>query len=254
MVNPKVAGYLSGHFQQIRGYSNPYIWNALQPLHEWQEAEGVTGPIGEIGVMLGKFFAALALAKDAYGPHFAFDVFDLTQFNLGGGPRGNLEIFKENLKAAGVEAAKVEIRQVDSMAITARDIEEVRDATGGGFSLFSVDGCHRAEHTVNDLQIAMELTKPGGLILLDDYYNQDWPGVQEGTVRLYLNSLPRFIPIAFTCNKLLLAHIGYAEAMFAHLKSELPGRIPGLRITEAPRFGYPTLNIYPDMKSDRYLS
>ena len=254
MINQKVAEYLSGQFQQIRGHSNPYIWNSLQPLHEWQEFQDIKGPIGEIGVMLGKFFVALALAKDAYPPHFAFDVFDQTQFNLGGGPRGNLDIFKENLKTASLGEKEVEIRRVDSMSITARDIEQVRDATGGGFSIFSVDGCHRAEHTINDVQIAIELTKPGGLILLDDYYNQDWPGVQEGAARLYLNAMPRFIPIAFSCNKLLLAHIGYAEAMLEHLKNELPGRFPGLRINEVPRYGYPTLNIYPDTKSGRFLS
>ncbi|MEJ8572067.1 class I SAM-dependent methyltransferase [Microbaculum marinum] len=240
-----VAPYLDGGIKKVQGWCIPQLWNVIQPLHEYQENAGITGPIAEIGVFHGKFFIGLALTKKGQGKHTAFDVFDLQHFNLDGAGKGNLEAFTANLRQFDLPEDETEIRRVDSMALTRRDIAEIR-AQRGAFSMFSVDGCHMVEHTINDFRIAMELTQPGGIIYVDDYLNPDWPGVQEGLARLYLNDAPRFVPIAYTCNKLFTCHISYARDMFDHLRETVRASFPNCQVKVVKRFGYDCLNVKPD--------
>ena len=243
----KVAQYLDGQFHHIQGWCIPQLWNVIQPLHEYQKAAGITGPIAEIGVFHGKFFIGLALMKTGEGRHAAFDVFDMQRFNLDGAGKGNSESFRSNLRDAGFNDMATDIRRVDSMALGRDDLERVR-AEHGMFSMFSVDGCHMAEHTINDFRIAMELTQPGGIIFVDDYLNPDWPGVQEGLARLYLNDCPKFVPVAYICNKLVTCHISYAREVYQHLVETVTRTFPTCKIKIVKRFGYDCLNVRPNLK------
>lgn len=245
--------YLHGTFRQVQGWCIPHLWNLIEPLHDWQIAKGIEGPVAEIGVFHGKFFIGLALTKGGSGPHTAFDVFDMQQFNLDGAGKGNRAAFEENLATAGLEPAQLDIRRTDSMAMTAAELAEIRARTGG-FAMFSVDGCHMVEHTINDFRIAMALTRPGGIIFVDDYLNMDWPGVLEGMARLYLNDAPRFVPVAYACNKLFCAHLSYAGEIFEMLRREVATRFPEAVTKPVKRFGYDCLNLRPDMKGARYTS
>ncbi|MCP4308018.1 MAG: class I SAM-dependent methyltransferase [bacterium] len=240
-----VAAYLSGQFSRVKGWCGPHLWNVIQPLHEYQQAVGVKGPIAEIGVFHGKFFIGLALTKKGEGVHTAFDVFDMQRFNLDGAGKGDLKSFQSNLREAGLGEGVVDIRKVDSMALTRREIERIGEERGQ-FSMFSVDGCHMAEHTMNDFRIAMELTSPGGVIYVDDYLNLDWPGVQEGLAKLYLNDCPRFVPVAYTSNKLVTCRISFASDVFKHLRDSVMESFPSCRVKTVRRFGYECLNVKPD--------
>ena len=48
------------------------------------------------------------------------------------------------------------------------------------FRLFSVDGGHTRELTVNDLTVAASHLEEGGIIILDDITNLAWPQVIDG--------------------------------------------------------------------------
>ncbi|MEP0315531.1 class I SAM-dependent methyltransferase [Hyphomonas sp.] len=240
------AAYLNGQFNGVKGWCGPHLWNVIQPLHEYQQAAGVKGPIAEIGVFHGKFFIGLALTKKGEGIHTAFDVFDMQRFNLDGAGKGDLQTFQNNLKEAGFGEEAIDIRKVDSMALTRHEIEHIREERGQ-FSMFSVDGCHMTEHTVNDFRIAMELTQPGGIIYVDDYLNADWPGVQEGLARLYLNDCPQFVPVAYASNKLFTCHISFAADVFKHLRDNVKESFPRCQVKTVRRFGYECLNVRPDL-------
>lgn len=246
-----VSQYLNGPFKDVQGWCIPHLWNVIQPLHEYQEQEGVRGPIAEIGVFHGKFFIGLALTKSDQAPHLALDVFDMQRFNLDGAGKGNLEAFKENIRKAGIAEDSVRIHPTDSMALKPADLASLHDQSRP-FSMFSVDGCHMVEHTINDFRIAMEMTSPGGIIFVDDYLNPDWPGVQEGLARLYLNDAPRFVPLAYTSNKLFTCHISYHKEMHAYLLDALRTRFPEDKVKVVKRFGYDCINVRPDMQGTRY--
>jgi hypothetical protein len=245
-----LAEYLAGPFTTIQGWCSPLLWQAIQPIHEFQASNGMNRPIAEIGVHYGKFFIGLAKTKNADRANYAIDIFDMQEFNLDHSGKGSLERFEKYLAECGVARESVEILRTDSLAIDDGQIAQIRQKSGG-FSLFSVDGCHLAEHTYIDVCTAMRLTAPEGVIMVDDYYNPSWPGVQEGVAKLYFTSVPKFVPLAFTCSKLFLAHISYHDIYLELVIEFLKKNHPETVIKKARRFGYDSITIVPDQKVGR---
>jgi hypothetical protein len=247
-----VAQYLSTTFVQTEGWCSPHLWQAIQPLSDFQNSKGVTNPIAEIGVYHGKFFIGLMKTRPG-GTHYAIDSFGKHVANLDRAGDGDLEILKVNIAMAGEDLNSVVFLQCDSMSITHGEIDTIRAITGG-FSMFSVDGCHIAAHTINEFRIAMELTIPEGIIFVDDYCNPDWPGVQEGMAKLYFHDDPRFIPLLFTSSKLVCCHISHHRTLLNLVKSFVEQNFPDTTIKAVRRFGYDTLNLYPNRKTAKYLA
>jgi hypothetical protein len=252
MRHDAVRSYLQGPFQNIGGWCSPWLWQLITPIAERQAALGINNPVAEIGVYHGKFFLGLQLTKAAPAHNFAIDVFDMQEFNLDGAGNGNLEQFRANIGKVDIDPNAVTILRADSMAIDTREIERIRSVSGG-FSLFSVDGCHMVEHTINDIRLAMQLTLPEGIIFVDDYTNADWPGVQEGVAKLYFTDSPRFVPLAVMHNKLFLCHISHHDAWLKHITAAA-ANLSGARTKVVSRFGYSSLNLVPLMQDrENYL-
>lgn len=166
----QVSEYLDGPFANVKGWCIPHLWQTIQPLRDMVLAEGSPGPIAEIGVFHGKFFIGLPKTMSQPAMNYAIDVFDLQQFNLDGAGKGNLGTFRKNLKICDVPESSVNFMRADSLSLSHRDGDRLVQETGG-FSMFSVDGCHMVEHTINDIGFASNVTLPHGIIFVDDYYN-----------------------------------------------------------------------------------
>lgn len=238
----KLRAYLEGPFNDIHGWCQPQLFQSIQPLDEVQRKNDIEGPIGEIGVLMGKFFIALMKIKETR-PNYAMDLFSLQRFNVDCGGKANLAKFRANVEMAGESLDDIRILERDSMAITRRDIDEILEATGGGFAMFSVDGAHTAEHTMNDVRTAMALTRPGGIIFVDDYYNANWPGVQEGVCKLYFNDNPVFAPLLESCNKLILCHLSYHSEYLDYVANFVTRNFADSRVKPVKRFGVDNLTI-----------
>lgn len=240
----ELRAYLDGPFATVRGWCNPALWQALQPIAADMLARGTAGPVAEIGVHHGRFFIGLVKTMGGAGPHQAIDVFDMQEFNLDQSGKGNLEMFRANLAETGIAEDSVAIRRADSMTLGQTEIDAIRAETGG-VSIFSVDGCHLVPHTVNDLHTAFALTRPDGLVLVDDYLNPNWPGVQEGVARLYLTETPRFVPLLYMANKLFLAHVSHRDRYLETVAAAVAEHFPETRVKRVPRFGHETLTLVP---------
>lgn len=247
----RLLAYLRGPFQHIGGWCSPWLWQFIYPLAERQSAMRVSNPVAEIGVYQGKFFLGLMLTKMAPAHNYAIDVFDLQRFNLDGAGAGDLDRFQRNIDAVGISRASIEVLRADSMSLTSLDIQRIRGESNG-FAMFSVDGCHKVEHTVNDIGIAMQLTVPEGIIFVDDYTNSDWPGVQEGVAKLYLMHSPKFVPLAVLHNKLFLCHLSYHSEFLQHL-IDVSKRLSGARAKVVTRFGYSSINLFPAQSGEEFL-
>ncbi|MGB7565890.1 MAG: class I SAM-dependent methyltransferase, partial [Prochlorococcaceae cyanobacterium] len=210
----ELAAYLRSGINQVEGWCNPELWQLLEPIVAIQIHQQSPSAIAEIGVYHGKFFIGLALSHPG-GPHLAIDCFDDQQFNIDGAGIGHRETFLANCRTHGVPPEQVQVLQANSLDLPKMLGSSLFSGLGmsaeGGrpFSIFSIDGCHTVEHTHNDLLVACQLTNLNhGVILVDDYTNPDWPGVQEAVARFYLFGAPTFAPLAVTCNKLLLVPTG----------------------------------------------
>lgn len=241
--------YLNGAFKEVQGWCSPNNWQIIWPIVQFQEKHGINNPVAEIGVYHGKFFIGLLVTKNAQG-NFAIDVFDMQEFNLDGAGKGNLEALKKNLVKCNVDSSSVILLRADSMSLMDHDLREIRQKSGG-FSLFSVDGCHMPEHTINDIKIGMALTVPQGLIFVDDYTNPHWPGVQEGVAKLYFNEYPRFVPLAYAHNKLFLCHLSYHETFMKLIIESL--KMAKITYKIVRRFGYESISANLDPGSQHYL-
>jgi hypothetical protein len=238
-----VQTYLDGHFKNVQGWCLPQLWQVINPLANELHAKGIRNPIAEIGVYHGKFFIGLAITMGARR-NYAIDVFSMQQFNLDKAGRGNLDIFLTNASRAGLDFGAVVALERDSTAIRSEESDRICAETGG-FSMFSVDGCHLVEHTVNDTRIAMRMTVPEGLIFVDDYNNPNWPGVQEGISRMFFFETPVFVPLIVTCNKLILCHISHHAAYLDAVRASLKAEFPQTGVKLVRRFGYDTLTVSP---------
>ena len=49
--------------------------------------------------------------------------------------------------------------------------------------MLSVDSGHSLETTLHDVNMAACTVRDGGIVIVDDWFNQEWTGVQEATTR-----------------------------------------------------------------------
>jgi hypothetical protein len=150
---------------------------------------GGRGNAAEIGVHHGKLCILLSLLCDHV---YAVDVFDpaLNRDSSGDGDRA---IFERNMGRYGGACT---IIQSDSALLTPDRLPPIR--------LFSVDGSHTADMTESDLRLAAAALEPGGVVILDDYFNEHWPDVSIGANRVIADGA--LVPFAIAPGKLLLTN------------------------------------------------
>jgi hypothetical protein len=83
--------------------------------------------------------------------------------------------------------------------------------------VFSVDGCRTAEHTLNDLLLAEQMTGSGAIILIDNYYNLNLPSVQEGIAKYFSTQPVRQVLLCSAFSKLLLVDSVYHDRFMKKL-------------------------------------
>ena len=77
---------------------------------------------------------------------------------------------------------------------------DVVELAEGPVRLFSVDGGHTEEIVATDMRTAEQALVPGGIVVADDVFNAEWPGVSVGTLR-YLDAGGTLVPFAIGFNK-----------------------------------------------------
>lgn len=247
-----LRNYLSEDIQDVGGWCNPRLWNCIEPLVDKMAEDGEIGDVAEIGVFKGKFLIGLAKTVPDNVLVHAIDVFADQDGNVDKAGVGSLDELKANVQKNGIAPERLKIYSADSSTID-HTIFKQNTETTRPVSLFSVDGCHTAEHTASDTLLAMAATKRNGLIFVDDYTNPMWPGVQEAIARMYICSSPVFVPLAVTCNKLILCHLAnhdsYLQTLFTHLKQNYKSS----KVKRVKRFGYLSLTVQPNAASTTFL-
>ena len=148
-------------------------------------ADNKLNAVAEIGIHHGKSFISMLDAIPVGVPIVAFDLFEgLQTFNYDKSGKGNQTIFTQHLNKFFAQnprkKVQVHIHSADSTKMTP---EDVFNATSGNkVSFFSIDGCHTTLCTLSDLRLAYAVLDESGIIMVDDYFNLDWPGASAGVV------------------------------------------------------------------------
>lgn len=224
----RLQRYLTADSRQIHGWLSPLDADLIAAAGAAQTAHGIRGGVGEIGVHHGKLFILLCLLMHDDEAAFCVDVFDRQDLNVDNSGVGNEAIFRRNLEQfADPDVAVFKKSSLDLGAA------EIRDAVGP-VRLFSVDGGHTAEITANDIEVAAATLTEGGVIVVDDYFNPEWPGVSEGFHQVMPGT--GLVPFAIGRAKVLVCQAAYAERFRVHLRQTLSDKF----LKETLFLGQPT--------------
>lgn len=203
--------YFKDNYTNIEGWMQQDIIPSAILLDSFQKNVGITGGVAEIGVHHGRFFILLHNLLQKEECSFAIDLFENQQDNIDCSGKGSKDVFLSNLAKFSENIHRAKLIQGDSLSMTP---QQLMDYECKGIRLFSIDGGHTAEHTVNDIRLAIDLMAPGGVIFIDDYYNPHWPGVHIGVNRYFALDTPKFVPFAYRRDKLLLCSITWHKRYF----------------------------------------
>lgn len=229
--------YMNDGFDQVSGWARKGLVHLLLAIHSFQLNHGVAGGACEIGVHHGKLFLLLKNLKSR-GRSVAIDVFEQEHLNIDGSGRGAINIFKQNCERLAPRYQSTEILTADSLGLNARQIRGEQ-----GFSVFSIDGGHTEQHTYNDYLLAEQSIASGGVILVDDYYNPNWPGVHIGINRVFNSGFPICAPLCFTLNKLIFVGVSWHRLMLQFLRDYFLLNQPEAKMKDVRLFGWPSVVI-----------
>jgi hypothetical protein len=205
--------YVNAGHRLVEGWLDPFDARVIDALLRSQEAQGLCGSVGEIGVHHGKLFLLPYLASRQGEAAFAVDVFDQQGRNVDASGRGDERVFRSNLQRHAGSTEGLEVFVGDSLELSSEDVI----GRCGRVRFLSIDGGHTERCTVNDLRLAEEMLVGGGLALVDDCFNPAWPDVSSG-VATYLLGGGRLRPFLVTRNKVAFSHEGAEAAYVEHLR------------------------------------
>lgn len=178
--HPATDHYLQHGYTKVRGMSSRFAAaiSAWCLIH--QAGLGIRGHFAEIGTFQGRYFIAQALALEPGERSLGIDLFDWPS-------PATLDIFMDNCREWGVGADRLVVWKADS---TAMSVEAMRAKLGPGHvRFFHIDGDHSPEPLGRDLDLALAVLHPKGLICLDDMLHPGYPFLVT-TVESWLRAHP----------------------------------------------------------------
>ena len=254
VVNPATVARLARYAEWgdggVKGFFEPGLCALYASLDAFHVRNGVKGSLAEIGVYHGKSFAPLALMRRDDERCVAVDCFDAQEHNVDDSGAGDRAAFERNVACAmracredddddededgsdgsdGTDPAWLRVVEADSATTPPETL--TRAADGQTLRIFSIDGCHTESHTAADVETASRTLHDLGVVVVDDAFNPDWPGVVAGLFRWTernrnrnrnggdASTAPPLVPFAIGYNKVLMCRPDAHDALLTHVKT-----------------------------------
>jgi hypothetical protein len=218
VLTPRIVGRSRGprqHLYAVAGNHLVHGWVTdialaiVNDLERTQRALGVEGHVAEIGVHHGRLFIDLALLRRSGERAVAVDVFEDQHLNVDQSGMGDRAAFERNVRRHVGSMEGVVVHKADSRLLHGHT---VRTLAGGPIRLFSIDGGHTSELTQCDMRTAAGCLAPGGIVIVDDVYNEIFPAVGEGAnAFMRSGATGGLVPLALAGNKTVLVHRDWAS-------------------------------------------
>lgn len=168
--------------QKVEGWFDPRLIEFYNAIRHQHLEHGVKGNLLEVGVHKGRSFLPLAMMAREGERAVGVDLYTGPPYESGP------EVLIEHTRALGL-AQRVSVVHGDLKAAI-----RATPSPWGTFRVVSVDGDHSADGTYEDLVDGWRLLCRGGVLIVDDVWNDAWPAVAQGFFRFVLQYAP--IPIA----------------------------------------------------------
>ena len=139
------------------------------------EIQKFNGDVCEIGVAYGKSAICLSQFRKPEDKLYLYDIFsdEIKEKAL------------DNIRKHG-DVNNIEVRVQNTMSLKVDDIKFDRR-----IRLLHIDGCHEHSAVLNDLQLFSEKMTDGGVIVLDDFNDYEYPGVNSAASEYMLSKYNR---------------------------------------------------------------
>jgi hypothetical protein len=211
--NASLNAYLKHGHRLVKGWLMPGAAQAIVRLSQEQRSAHLSGPVAEFGVHHGKLFILLYLLGSENELAVAIDLFSQQHLNVDRSGAGDLERFKRNLHRHA-DTQRLVVHEGDSTQLTAENLLQLGR---GPFRFISIDGGHSAEITAHDLATAEGALAEGGIVILDDCFNEEWPGVSDG-VHQYFSESRSIVPFGIGAGKTFFSHPAFTPRYAAVLR------------------------------------
>jgi Methyltransferase domain len=218
MSETALPAYVQRGHKAVGGWLDPSAIDIIATISRQQAKLGVSGGVSEIGIHHGRLFILLHLLRQGSERSAAYDLFEMQDENIDASGLGDKAIFLDNLRRYGGDTERIVVKSRNSLDMTAAEVL----ADVGPVRLFSVDGGHTADITASDLALAEGSLCPGGIVILDDYFNEAWPGVSEGAARYLGGGNSKLVPVAIGGNKFILTNSTELAATYREALRALP--------------------------------
>ena len=234
-MNPKEALKITDKSRRIQGWFSTEAAMLFAWFDEIQKSNGIEGDIFEIGVHHGKSAVLLgAMVKPQKEILGVCDLFGEQKENVSSSGLGDRQIFEKNMNLFFHDKLKLQIFAKSSKNLNPQEI-------GNNYRFFHIDGGHDEDEALNDLKLAANSIIEKGVIVIDDPFRSEWPGVSEAII-YFLDSNKNFCAIVVGFNKMFIvrcdiAHIYLSEIENTDQRQTFQIVYPW-RIKELPFMGY----------------
>ena len=222
----RLQRYLRWGNKRVEGWLYQVDAQLVRAVGDIQTKNGISGSVGEIGVWKGRLFILLYLLLHEKEKAFSVDIFDQNQLSKDRpDPKPNsalkqiLQEFLDNVRKHAGPPDDIHTIRASSDNVVAEDIL----STVGVVRLFSIDGGHTKELVINDLELAASTLCEEGVVILDDCFKPEWPGVTNGLHEFFFRKTGDFVPFAISLNKVFLCKLSAAVMYRESLKEIEPG-------------------------------
>ena len=219
----RLQKYLRRGNKRVEGWLYQIDAQLVRAVGDIQTKKKISGSVGEIGVWKGRLFILLYLLLHQNEKAFSIDIFDQNYLSKDRpNPKPNpalnqlLDMFLNNVRKHAGSPDDIHTIRASSDNVVAEDIL----STVGAVRLFSIDGGHTKEMVMNDLELAASTLCEQGVVILDDCFKPEWPGVSNGLHEFLLRKTGNFVPFAISLNKVFLCNPG-AAAMYRESLKEI---------------------------------
>ena len=227
--------YVQRGHKVVGGWLDPSAIDIIATISRQQTKIGISGGLAEIGIHHGRLFILLHLLGQGSERSAAYDLFEMQDENVDASGLGDKSIFLDNLRRHGCDVERIVVKSRNSLDMTAAEVR----ADAGPVRLFSVDGGHTADITASDLALAEASLCPGGIVILDDYFNEAWPGVSEGAARYLALGASPLVPVAIGGNKFIFTNSAELAGQVSRRVARVAGQLR--RQADQTAFGKPVI-------------
>lgn len=210
-------------FGHIHGGVGPEALPLIFFINQHQKHWEVKGHIAEIGIFHGLYLLNLGLMAEPGERVVGIDVFDMQMFNIDKAGDGVEAIVRSNIERFARHPERFDLIKADSTSFHSAKRSRAFVDRYGEFKIFSVDGCHLKYHTMADIAFGESMLANGGLLIVDDFTNDGWPGVADGTSAYFASRNLRLAPLVVAFNKLFCTTISHHQLYYDAISAWVAG-------------------------------